>query len=202
MNNHFSDKIYWLNQLTGELPDTGLIKDYLSIDSETAITKSINFALPELISRKIVNYADNSLLSVYLLLLSVVNLLVYKYTGTNDLIIGSPVYQSESNSNQVIPLRFQIQHTINFQELVLQVKEVALRGYFHQDYSLNNNFLFPIVVGLKNIHSLNLDTDLQFFFEVKESEIKGKVDYNSQLYKPSQINCLVNQYIYSRNITK
>jgi hypothetical protein len=50
----FFKKIYWLNKLSGELPETNFITDYLRPRLYAVETKSISFELPIKLSKNII----------------------------------------------------------------------------------------------------------------------------------------------------
>lgn len=214
-NYSFSEKIYWLNQLSKELPETKLITDYLRPAIAQVENKSINFEFSKDLSTTILNVSQKSFLSVYLILVSAFNILLHKYTDNNELIIGSPVYQWESNNNlvnQIIPLRFSIKDTWTFKDFLLQVKEATIQAYGNQNYPINkivellnqNNTqnvssLFDIVVLLENIHDTqnltDINRDLIVSFIVEKNQIKGSIHYNSSLFRPETIANLWEKYV-------
>ncbi len=211
----FSQKIYWLNQLSEELPETNFITDYVRPVFSSGRNKLITFDFPAELSEAIICLTKRSDFSIYLLLLSAISILLQKYTGTNDVILGSPVYQTgdfEGLINKVVPLRFNVMSQLTFKDLLLQVKDTTIGAYSHCHYlfdelvyslklphSQNRCPIFDIAVLLENIHNLNdiesLNNDITVSFRVDEKSISGKINYNDFLFKKETIKQIVKQYV-------
>lgn len=215
-DNLFTNKIYWLNKLTGELPETNIITDYLRPEVFQGRKNTISFELSDICSQAVIQFSNSSYLSIYLLLVTAFEILLAKYTDNNDLIIGIPSYKSRivnnSGINQVLPLRLDVNNELTVKDLLLQVKENVISAYTHQNYPLdellelldiaqskNRCSIYDIVILLENIHDRNcaeeLNNDLTVSFVVDGSVIKGKIEYSQALFKNSAIATLVKQYI-------
>lgn len=210
-------KVYWLNQLAGELPETNIITDYLRPEVFQGKDKAIAFEFSDNLSQAVIRLGNSSYLSIYLLLLTGFEILLQKYTGNNDLIVGIPSYQSVTGNegviNQVLPLRLDVNSQLTVKELLLQVKEKVISAYTHQNYSLDKLFcellnvpqsenrcsIYDIVILLENIHAPNcckeLNNDLKVAFVVDGSIIKGKIEYSQALFKYDAIATIIRQYI-------
>ncbi|WP_373526933.1 amino acid adenylation domain-containing protein [Nostoc sp.] len=211
----FSQKIYWLNQLSGELPETNLITDYIRPVVYSGKNKSISFQLSQDLSAAIIKLSNISDLSIYLVLLSALSILMNKYTGSKDIIIGSPLYQLEginNNSNKIIPLHISVDKNLTFKDLLLQVKETTIGAYSHQNYAIdelvqllnlpnhqNRCPFFDIAILLENIHNqndlANISNDLTFTFKAADNLIIGRIDYNESLFQQDVIRYVIKYYL-------
>ena len=72
-NTLLAEKIYWLNQLSGELPESNLFTDYKRPKANNIKNKSIQFKLSQTISQRLLKFTGESHSSGYLLLLTAVN---------------------------------------------------------------------------------------------------------------------------------
>jgi amino acid adenylation domain-containing protein len=208
-----SQKSYWLNQLSGELPETNFIPDYIrpAISSKQ---KSIDIDLSESLSKRIFKFTNSSDFSIYLLLLSVLAILLQKYNGSNDIIVGSPIYNLDiiEKSTPVVPLRFALNNQLKFPDFLLDVKKKVISAYSHPDYYFDKlvNLLklpqnpnrcpvFDIVILLENIHNpnnlTNINNDLTFSFLVTDNLIKGKINYNEEIFQVHSLQSIVKYYI-------
>lgn len=211
-NSSFSQKIYWLNNLCGELTETRLILDYVRPESNSEENQFLTFGLPDDLSKAIIKFTKGSYLSIYLVLLSVLSILLYKYTGNRDIVIGSPTYQENRVrlENQVVPLRLSLSDQLTFKDLLLQAKEVTINAYSHQNYPFdqliqllklpqakNRCSIFDVVVLLENIHhqksTLNLSNDVTISFVVDQDIIRCTVGYSRRLFRDETIK-LISQY--------
>lgn len=210
--NLLTNKIYWLNKLAGELPETNIITDYLRLEVYRGKNKEISFELSAELSEAVIKLANGSSLSIYLFVLSTFNILLHKYTGNKDLIVGIPSYRSPSDISGILPLRLQVNNKLNFKEFLLEVKDIVINAYTHQDYPLNELLdllavpqaqnrcsLYDIVILLENIHNQNciadLNNDLTVSFSVNNSVIEGKIIYSQSLFKDDAIAKLVSHYL-------
>ena len=198
----FSEKIYWLNQLKGELPETTLIPDFVRPQSGGVKNQAVAFELEAAISRTVIDLAQGSEVSAYVFLLSVVSSLLTRYTRCYDVIVGVPAYSVEEegeSSNAALPLRSQFNADVSFKDLLLQTKANVIDAYIHQNYPLeqlhsllgrpsdpNRQPLFDVVVSLENIHDAAaiapLKTDLTIAFTIEGDRITGRIDYSDGLF--------------------
>ncbi|MEM8546235.1 MAG: condensation domain-containing protein, partial [Cyanobacteria bacterium P01_H01_bin.119] len=210
----FSEKIYWLNQLQGELPETALITDFVGAQNEGSHpggntggnkNQSVEFELDGAVSRAVINLARGSDLSVYVLLLSVVSTLLTRYTRRLDFIVGVPAYATGAGEpgNVALPLRGQIVGGSSFKDVLLQTKANLIDVYLHQTYPLEALYaqiggsqpkrplLFDVVVLLENIHSAaaiaDLKTSLTVAFAIEGGCIRGRIDYSDALFTAGTI---------------
>lgn len=215
----FSQKIYWLNKLSGELPETNLIQDYVRPLQYSGKNKTHSFELPLYLSQEIIKLTKCSHFLVYIILLSAFKILLQKYTRNNDLIVGIPVYKKIDNINldylndrTIIPLRTQLNNEITFKNYLIQVRDTVIKAYSHQDYcfdgliellnlpkSQNRCPIFDIVVLLENIHGkanlAKLNNDITIYFIVKNDTISGLIEYSDLIFNNENIKLISNYYI-------
>jgi len=215
----FADKIYWLNQLSGELSETNLITDYARTELDSSKDRAIAFELPANLSVAIAEFSNSSEFSIFLLLLAIFKILLNKYTGNNDIIVGSPIYNKITKigncDRQIVPLRTLVAET-TFTDFLLQVKDTVIGAYSHPNYQLNDLIrllklpqnrnrcpIFDIVVLLENIHSnaglSELNNDLTVSFVVDRQKIGGKILYKQSLFQAQTIKLLAQHYIQVAN---
>lgn len=215
----FSQKIYWLNQLSGDLAETNLIQDYVRPLKDTGKNESHSFELPNYLSQAIVKLTKGSYLLVYLILLSAFKILLQKYTGNNELIVGIPVYKKIDginldylNDNKLLPLRTQLCNEMIFKNFLIQVKDTLIAAYSNQDYCLNDVIellnlpqsenrcsLFDIVILLENIHNkteiAKINNDITVSFLVENDVISCSIDYKESIFNHGNIHLLSQYYI-------
>ncbi|MNJ76747.1 Linear gramicidin synthase subunit B [compost metagenome] len=80
-------------------------------------------------------------------------ILLYRYTGQSDIVIGSPVAnrsREEIESNvgffvNTLPIRIQLDENATFRDTVRQIKQLSLEAQEHQDFPLDQLIkLLPI----------------------------------------------------------
>jgi hypothetical protein len=211
----FSQKIYWLKQLAGEIPETNFCTDYVRPLLSTGEKKNIPLELPSDVSLRIIQVTNGSYLSIFLILVAVLNILLQKYTGNHDIIVGSPIYnlqQSEALINKIIPIRSQVGNQLTCKDFLRQVQDTLIGAYSHQNYPFdelvkllkmpvcrNRCPIFDVVILLENIHNydclLDVKNDLTFSFSVTGNSITGKIEYNPSLFRDENIKYIAKYYV-------
>ncbi|MBD2515131.1 amino acid adenylation domain-containing protein [Nostoc sp. FACHB-973] len=214
-NDTFSEKIYWINKLSGELPETNLMLDYVRPLFSSGKKKSLSFDLSNDLSQAIIKLAKGSYFSIYLILVSALKILLPKYTRNNDVILGIPVYEkiaTDDVNSKVIPLRTQVAPELSFKDFVLRIKDATITAYSHHNYDFNQliNLLeipiipnrcpiFDIVVLLENIHQktkLNqLNNDITISFTVNCENISVDIEYSEYLFQYENIKLMSRYYV-------
>ena len=162
---------YWLNRLGGELRVLELPAD--------RVRPSIKTYRGGMIEKRIAAGDMNGLRQVlkecdctlYMGLLALVNVLFYRYTGQEDIIIGSPIAGREHADLEdqlgfyinMLPLRTSFKGTDSFKTLLANVREATLSAYEHQAYPFDElvgelhlpwnssrHPLFDVLIALQN----------------------------------------------------
>jgi len=148
---------YWKLCFEGELPILALPGDYPR-PAIKAYTGGIakKWLSPEL-SQQIQEVLKQQDVTLYMGLVAVVNVLLYRFTGQEDIIVGSSVNsrQHADLENQIgfyvntLALRVQFSGQDSYQSLLEKVKQVTIGAYEHQDYPFD-----------EIIEQLNLQRDM------------------------------------------
>ncbi|WP_306352330.1 non-ribosomal peptide synthetase [Flavobacterium sp. '19STA2R22 D10 B1'] len=135
-------KSYWLNQLSGNLPvlDLPTSKARPKIFDHEGNYYTMCIA-PET-TQLFLNYCKKQQSSLYIGLLSVWNILFYKYSGQKDIIIGNPTAGRNhiDLKDQIgfyintLALRNKVDAKLSFSEFFNKVKNDTLESYDHQMY--------------------------------------------------------------------
>ncbi|MVT11414.1 non-ribosomal peptide synthetase [Chitinophaga tropicalis] len=137
-----NQRTYWLKQFEGELPVLQLPVDYPRPDMKTYKGGSVRKAISLQVSNDIKNIAQERGSTLFMGLLSAVNMLLHNYTGQEDIIIGSPVAGREHIDLEgqigfyvnTLALRTQFRESNTYLELLEQVRQITLGAYEHQVY--------------------------------------------------------------------
>jgi hypothetical protein len=132
---------YWQTQLAGAPPLLALPTDYPRPPAQTSrgSTEPI-YLSPELTSRlKALSQACGC--TLFMTLLAAFSTLLYRYSGQDDILIGSPIANRRQPEVEpliglflnTLVLRTKLQGNPTFRELLQQVRQVTLAAYAHQD---------------------------------------------------------------------
>ncbi len=151
------DKAYWLKKFKGDLP----VLD-LSISKKRFNTKSYkgNNVLGEIdkeIFLKLKDTANKTNTTVYMNLLSIMSILLYRYSYQTDLVIGTPVAgrTHADLKHQIglyvntLALRIKLSDDDTYLDLLNNVKTDTINSFEHQSYPFD--LLVKEVVQKKNI---------------------------------------------------
>ncbi|MEW6732927.1 MAG: amino acid adenylation domain-containing protein, partial [Acidobacteriota bacterium] len=132
---------YWRKQLGDRIPLLNLPTDRPRPTVQTYLGAKQSLILPEHIfeALKVLSLQERS--TLFMVLLAAFKLLLYKYTGQEDIIVGSPVAGRNRSEIEdlvgffvnILGLRTNLSGNPSFQELLARVREVALQAYAHQD---------------------------------------------------------------------
>ncbi len=169
---------YWKNKLSGDLPalDLPLDKQRPVIQTYEG-AKFTSYISPE-IAKKVRLIAANEGTTLYMILLAVFNTMLFKYTGQNDIIIGSPIANRNRSdfesligyfTNNLV-LRTTFEDNTTFHELLQNVKTTTLEAYSNQDVpferlveelnierDMSRNPLFQVLFSLQNTPTSSME---------------------------------------------
>jgi amino acid adenylation domain-containing protein len=132
---------YWKQQLGGVLPIL-----QLPIDRPRPVIKTEHgvyrwFELPQQLSIDLKALSQRSGVTLFMTCLAAFQILLYRYSGQEDIIVGTPI--SGRNRAEIagsigcfvntLVLRTSLEGNPSFQELLNRVKQVAVAAYTHQD---------------------------------------------------------------------
>jgi amino acid adenylation domain-containing protein len=220
-NQNIKEREYWLNQLSGEWEKSVFLYDNPTAEPGTVGNKwrleEMDFKLSAPLCERLLHMANGSDTRLYCLILTAVTVLIDKYTGNNDIIVGAPIYRQKKEDegdfiNTVLTLRNRIGTGVTFKELLITVSKNLFEVTEHQNYPVKtllyklnipfseNDFfpLFDIVILLENIHDknyiLDIKTNIVFSFSRDGREVKGTMEYNRFLYREKTIQRIINHF--------
>ncbi|NET09553.1 MAG: amino acid adenylation domain-containing protein, partial [Symploca sp. SIO2B6] len=132
---------YWKNQLADAPNLLSLPTDRPRPAVQTFRGKHQEFTICAQLTSQLTKLSQEQGVTLFMLLLTAFNILLHRYSGQEDILIGSPI----ANRNQseiegligffvnTLVLRTQIEGNPSFKELLTQVREIAMAAYSHQD---------------------------------------------------------------------
>src|SRR5215207_4058341 len=132
---------YWQQQLGGTLPILELPADRPRPALQTYNGSSLSFSLSPPLSESLKSLCKAEGVTLFMTLLAALKVLLYRYTGQEDLIVGSPIanrHRQELESLigffvNTLAMRTDLSGNPTFRELVERVRDTALGAYGHQD---------------------------------------------------------------------
>ncbi|NQY62234.1 MAG: amino acid adenylation domain-containing protein [Alteromonadaceae bacterium] len=137
-----ASQTYWSQQLAGELPLLTLPADFPRPQSQTYTGDVTSVTLGANMLAELKTTAQQHGVTLNQLLLGCFNLLLYRYSGQNDIIVGTPTLGRPSSELSplvgyfvnTVALRTFFDSEASFAELIQQVKNTSLAALAHQNY--------------------------------------------------------------------
>ena len=139
---------YWQQKLAGELPVLNLPTDRPRPPIQTYNGGSYSFKLSEKLTEQLKELAQTEGVTLYMILLATFQVLLYRYTGQVDILVGSPTSgRTKAEFTSIVGcfvdsmvMRADLSGNPFFRDFLLQVRETVLGALAHQDYP------FPLLV--------------------------------------------------------
>ncbi|NEO33287.1 MAG: amino acid adenylation domain-containing protein [Symploca sp. SIO3C6] len=135
---------YWQKQLCGELPVLNLPTDRTRPPIQTHRGASVSFRLNAELTQRLKALSQTYNSTLYMTLLAAFQVLLYRYTGQEALLVGSPTTGRNRAAlaelvgylvNPVV-LRANLAGDMTFESFLSQVRQTVLEAFEHQDYPL------------------------------------------------------------------
>ncbi|MGG0792541.1 amino acid adenylation domain-containing protein [Brevibacillus laterosporus] len=175
---------YWLEKLSGELPVLELPTDYPRPATQSFHGDQVTFTLDAKITQGLYQMARDQESTLYMVLLAAYSAFLNKYSGQNEIVIGSPVAgRPHADLERVmgmfvntVALRCFPDAEKTFKMYLQEVKQTALKAYENADYpfeeiveklnvarDLSRNPVFDTLFVLHNANQAELNIQgLQF----------------------------------------
>jgi amino acid adenylation domain-containing protein len=133
---------YWLNQLQGEIPALRLGRDYPRPTVRTYSGGRLAFEIEPGLSKRVKQLAARTGTTLFMVLSAVYNILLFKYTGQQDMVVGCGVAGRRHADLEsivgifinILALRNRPRPQQTFLEFLQQVKETTVFAFDNQDY--------------------------------------------------------------------
>ncbi|PCH93847.1 MAG: hypothetical protein COB85_06335 [Bacteroidetes bacterium] len=165
---------YWLHKFKGEIPVIELPTDHPRPPVQTFAGSLYKFSIGKEETKRLKLLSQQHSVTLFMSLLALVKILLYRYTGQKDIIVGSPIAGREhvDLSSQIglyvntLALRDHLTGEDNFEEVLAKIKQTTLEAYNHQVYpfdslvdslsmehDLSRSALFDVMIVLQNAES-------------------------------------------------
>ncbi|MFK4303786.1 amino acid adenylation domain-containing protein/non-ribosomal peptide synthase protein (TIGR01720 family) [Paenibacillus sp. RC254] len=177
---------------------------------------TIQTDLPSEISSRVLSMAKDSDMAVYLIVLTGLSGLLFKYTNEKDLILGIPTTQAHQQMypyiEEMLPLKVEISDSSTFRSLLREVNLSVNESIKHQNFpfhKMTEHLHLPTaengmpsvhtVVSLRELHASEFRdmaiTDSIFTFSQNMGTLEMSLQYNSRLYDESYMRKVMEHFI-------
>ncbi len=198
---------FWKNQLSGDLPFLGLPTDKVRPSMKTYNGKKITGYIRPESAEFIKKLGQDQGGSIFMLMVSALNVLLYKYSGQKDIILGSPIAGRihPDLENQIgfflntIVIRNHISPNQKFSDFLEDVKLNLVEIYKHQQYpfdklleginqkrKINRNVIFDILADYHKSFDKEIDdTHITQIIESNVNTVKCDIEFHFTEFKNS-----------------
>ncbi len=162
---------YWKEQLAGIPERLELPTDRPRPAMQTFVAELCHVGLSKELTAGLKRVSQENQATLYMTLLSGLAVLLSRYSGQDDIVVGSPIANRQDAQLEemigffvnTLVMRVRVQPRESFRELLGQVRRTALEAYQHQDVpferlveelsperSLNTTPVFQVIFALQN----------------------------------------------------
>lgn len=135
---------YWQEELTGSLPVLDLPVDRARSPVQTFIGVTLRAQIPSSLTVDLELLAKSEGGTLFMGVLAVYQVLLYRYSGQTDIIAGIPVANRQRSEISdligcfvnALPIRGNLEGTLTFRQFLRQLSETCMEAYAHQDVPL------------------------------------------------------------------
>ena len=163
---------YWKRKLSGPLPDLDLPTDHPRSDSRVPPNGRVSTGWPAGMMDSLQALAEKERATLYMVFLAAFSTLLHRYTGQDDIILGSPIASRTRVETEnligffvnTVVMRNDLSGNPTFRQLLGRARETALEAYSNQDIpfdtlveevhperGLSHSPLFKVVLNVRNI---------------------------------------------------
>lgn len=167
-----SQEQYWLQCFANEIPILNLPEDYVRPAVQSFEGDRIFFDLNKETTEKLSDFAKENCATKYMVLLAAYTILLEKYSGQEDIVIGSPIAGRRHSDLEncmgmfvnTLAMRNYPEGRKTFKGFLQEVKEHALKAYENQEYQfeelvdklnvkrdLSRNPIFDVMFVMQNV---------------------------------------------------
>lgn len=203
-------RAYWVEKLTGLECHGCLPADFPGVGQDNTAVEPV--VIPFKQAQEMITISKNNDLSLFVLLLTVLKIVLYKVTGEPEVVTVSPTLKhSRQDYNRWVISRDMIRSAWRFKQALIEVKQTVADGYKNQYYPVNKLLqwlnlepgisLFRVVMLLENIHEKVLpgfwpgeeefQAEIAFSFKRNDdSSITGNIHYPTGWFKEDTVQTL------------
>ncbi|MDB9396157.1 non-ribosomal peptide synthetase [Microcystis aeruginosa] len=132
---------YWQNQLTAAPPLLSLSTDHPRPAVQSFVGTQQEFSLSPKLSQALTELSRQQGVTLFMTLLAAFDALLYRYTGSSDILVGTPI--ANRNRGEIegligffvntLVMRTDLSDNPSFSQLLTRVREVTMDAYAHQD---------------------------------------------------------------------
>lgn len=198
------EKDYWHSKLEKGNSVTSFPRYDRGIEEQGC--KTLSFSISGDIYERIISLSNKSEFGVFMVLLSSIEYLLYKYTGNDDITVVMPAFKQKGEGKyfrNLLLLRSCLKADYDYKKLLTSIKDTVIGADKHQNYPFGKvaeyigiefkdaEYKVGTFIMMDNIHDeeyLNeVNSDMAFCFKLKEDRIDTLIRYDINYYNKIQV---------------
>jgi len=209
---NIKERDYWLEKLSGQLVKTTFPCDSKKADEKDMVSVTFKFVDP--VYSNLLRISNKSDVRLHIILVAGWLMLLHRYTGADDIIVGIPTYRQDVEGqliNTALALRNTVTGEMTVKELLLQVGKTILKADENQNYPIqtliyklnlaeaDGDFpLFDMSILLEELHDKSyldhIRQNLVVSFRKSTASLDGVMEYNANLYSEAAVQRIVRHF--------
>jgi amino acid adenylation domain-containing protein/non-ribosomal peptide synthase protein (TIGR01720 family) len=190
---------YWLKKLSGDIPKITLP---LLTDNKARYDNIKNaqwqMEIPTSITQILERISNHSDIALFIFFLSGLYVFLYRYTGIDDLVVGTVTPREEGIKDKILLCRNRVEGNQTLRGIIEQVRQNILEDFNYSDYSFGVLYqklltlsdsgdpeLFNVALFYDKLQNKNRflnQFDIIFRLAAQDRGLSLEVDYNANLY--------------------
>ncbi|MBN9381670.1 MAG: amino acid adenylation domain-containing protein [Chitinophagaceae bacterium] len=141
-----ADRDHWLRVFRDEIPVLELPADLARPSVRSARGDSFHLTIDAALANELRQFAGRSGATVFMVMMAAYEILLYHYTGQEDMVIGTPVTGREDQGLEgqvgcyinTLPLRISFSGMDSFSMLLEKTRQVVIESFGHQRFPFDN----------------------------------------------------------------
>ena len=210
---------YWRGRIAGAPAVLELPTDHPRNSRQTFQGGQISFQVPPALEKALRALCQQEQTTVFMALLAAFQALLARYTGSSDLVVGSPIASRDRPETagligylaNMLVLRTDLSGTPSFRELLGRVRTITLEAYLHQELpleylvealqperSLSYNPLFQVTFALEQAAPSHFETAGVTWQVETLPEVSAKFDLQLTIREGQEGLCGL--FVYNRDL--
>jgi amino acid adenylation domain-containing protein len=206
-------KKYWLGKLSGDLTEVKLIPDFPRTKDRQSAVYETHFN--QELTTRLNQISKNNDLSLYVILVTVFKILLFKVTDQDDIITASPTLSGGNiKYNRFVVFRDHLAPGMVFKDVLMNIKQTVSGAYKHQYYPMrkiieflnikNRLSFFRFFLVLESIHNKEFldeaigefENDMIFSIKRNKDCLEGEIIYNACCFRGETVQHLFHCYLH------
>nr|QEO74542.1 condensation domain-containing protein [uncultured bacterium] len=207
------EKDYWITRLARGIEDSNLKLDHTRPEDYQGEFDQIEANVTVEVYRKLNQVTGAGPFLVYTTLMTALKVCLSKYTGSSAIVVGSPALRESADtrsSNNVLAIVDDLDESLTFRQLLLNVRQSLLDAYGRQRYPFERIVkdlglesvdhkcpLFDVSLALTDIHRdmPDVKNDIHLTFTKEAQQLSGRVRFNRNLFERESVERFTEHYL-------